>query len=77
MLRGHGVARRVASCIFTSLLVEHGVYHPLQLLHGPYLHAQALSLVQDITAVGPFKGGIEDGLLVLQLSRVDGALVGG
>ena len=77
MLRSHGVARRMASCIFTSLLVEHGVYHPLQLLHGPYLHAQALSLVQDITAVRPLQGGIEDGLLVLQLSRVDGALVGG
>jgi hypothetical protein len=63
--------------IFTGLLVEHGVDHPLQLLDGPYLHAQALRLVQDVTAVGLFEGGIEDGLLVLQLSRVDGALVGG
>ena len=77
MLRGRALTRGVAGYIFTRLLVEHGINHSLHLVDRPYLHAQALGLVQDITTVRLFKGSIEHRLLVFKLSGVDGSFVGG
>jgi hypothetical protein len=60
--------------ILSRFLAEHGVDHALKLLHRPYLHAQLSGLDEDITAAGLTRlgeCGVEDGLLVLQLGRID------
>lgn len=77
MLRGRALTRGVAGYIFTRFLVEHGINHSLHLVDRPYLHPQALGLVQDITTVRLFKSSIEHRLLVFKLGGVDGSFVGG
>jgi hypothetical protein len=72
---GGTVTGLVTRRVLASLLVEHGLDHALQLVHGPYLHAQLFRLVQDGIATAALfqQGGIEGGLAVVELDGVDGA----